>query len=224
MVSLGSSELRVSNPSDLRALANARNPDTLDRTRGTATGGVSADRIGFSRELTLPQRRQLERQVGEPGGVSDSRYTSTYGPDGRMSKAPAMTAEGTVSSSLIESAGIRVSAASDPAQPSVTTANPSISAAPVSAPVERVRRTEIVDRPPTESVAPAAPDASSLERTQQRTERAAAAMKQAERVGEAQNVERPPPGRGENDVVRQRLAMAYQPVPMAAAAKLSVFA
>jgi hypothetical protein len=210
----------------------------IDRSRGTATGGVSADRIGFSKELSLSQLRQVDRQTrtqgvnyaAKSGGTLRGELSAdtTYGRDGKLVSAAtgansgAGTTQVTRSSQAVASTGTG-SVARDATVPESRTQELRLPAAggplaprgpSVSAEKQVQERTDTATR-------------SIVQRetqVQQRTERSLAATAQAQRLGEAQNTERPAPQQGENDVTRQRLVRAYQPLPMAAAAKLSVFA
>jgi hypothetical protein len=240
VVSASASVARTSGLSEVRTLAPLRDPDRLDRTRGTGTGGVTADRIGFSRELSLPQRRQVERQSGLQGVANsvgrnlvrgEQTADTMYGRDGRLVGAGGSADPAAIARQATQSA--RSSQATAAANTSAVVSGEEINrnAGPQRvSPVAGDRQSVAAPRKLADQQVQARSDNAtqtvmqSESRIQQRIERSDAAASLAQRLGEAQNIERPRPVQGQNEAARQRLELAYQPVPMAVAAKLSVFA
>jgi hypothetical protein len=228
---------------ETRTLTPARNPDMIDRSRGTATGGVTADRIGFSKELSLSQLRQVDRQTRPQsvnysassrgairGEFSADTSNATYGRDGKLLVSAGATVAsggvGTVQLTRNSQAAPTTSTGSVARYamvPESSAQEPRLPAA--ASPLESRGRSGLTDQQVRETADTATKSLVQREtQVQQRTGRSDAATAQAQRLGESQNTERPAPAQGENDVTRQRLVRAYQPLPMAAAAKLSVFA
>ncbi len=241
MVSASASVARTSGLSEVRTLAPLRDPDRLDRTRGTGTGGVTADRIGFSRELSLPQRRQVERQSGLQGVANsvgrnfvrgEQAAETMYGRDGRLVGAGGSADSAAIARQPTQSARSSQATAAANTSAVVPGAAATGNTGPqrVSTPAAGDRQSVAAPRKLADQQVQARSDNAtqtvmqSESRIQQRTERSDAAASLAQRLGEAQNIERPRPVQGQNEAARQRLELAYQPVPMAVAAKLSVFA
>jgi hypothetical protein len=216
------------------------NPDSVDRTRGTGTGGVSSDRIGFSRELTPEQRklverlRQIDAQVREHesahlrngSGVvtSGASFSYSYGPDG---KAYAVGGEVGIDTSAerqpeanIDKGRAIQTAALAPRDPSPQ----DFRVAAVGGQLESRGRSDLVEQMALDRTESAVKSRTQRESQQQeRVGRTEAAVVQAKGTGEAQNVEMLSPAT-DNVVSRQRLANAYQTVPRDVASRVSLFA
>jgi hypothetical protein len=209
-----------------QAASREPNPDMVDRTRGMGTGGVSSDRIGFSRELTPPQVREVQRlryadarpgergtaplRTGDPAAASKAGSSSTYGPDGKV-------ASGSLPERLSATAKLTAPTAALPAQDSgVATGGSQL---------EVQGRSALADQRALENSESAAKARVQRESQQQeRTVRTDAALSQAQRNGEAQNIEPPAPAATENAIARQRVASAYATVPRDVATRISLFA
>ncbi len=227
--------------SSTAATANAAaNPDTVDRTRGTGTGGVSSDRIGFSRELTSEQRklverlRQIDAQVREHeaahlrngSGVvtSGASFSYTYGPDGKtyavggevgIDTSPERQPEANIDKGrAIQTTAL---APRDPSPQDFRVAS-------VGGQLESRGRSDLAEQVALERTESAVKSRTQRESQQQeRTGRTDAAAVQAQRTGEAQNIEMRPPTT-DNVIGRQRVASAYQTVPREVASRVSLFA
>lgn len=221
--------------------ATGNHPDTTDRGSGTGSGGVAADKLGFSRELTPAQRKQvgelrrIDAQVREHEmahlsagrGVvtSGANYSFTYGPDGKsyavagevgIDTSPASKPEATIDKGrAIQAAAL---APRDPSPQDYRVAS-------VGGRLESQGRRDLAEQQALERAEAAAKSRAQREGLQeQNTARDDAVAVQAQRVGEAQNVEPTPPASRENDLARQRIAASYQTVPKAVTGTLSLFA
>jgi hypothetical protein len=246
--SAGISEARSVQRASLREQNDANlprntepNPDLVDRTRGTASGGVSSDRIGFSREITSEQRklverlRQIDAQVREHesahlrngSGVvtSGASFSYTYGPDGKAyavaGEVGIDTAPERQPAANIDKGRAIQAAALAPRDPSPQ----DFRVASVGGQLESQGRSDLADQRALESAEAAAQTRSQRESQQQeRVVRTEAVVSQAQRNGEAQNIEPPAPAATDNSIVRQRMASAYQTVPQDVASRISLFA
>lgn len=221
--------------------ATRSNPDTSDNSSGTGTGGVAADKLGFSRELTPAQRKQVEelRRIdatvreheaahlrnGRGVVTSGASFSFTYGPDG---KAYAVAGEVGIDTSpeqkpeanIDKGRAIQVAALA-PRDPSPQ----DYRVASVGGQLESRGRSDLADQQVQERTEAAARSRAQREGQQQQgSERTDAVAVQAQRVGEAQNVEPTPPASRENDLTRQRIAASYQTVPKAVTSTVSLFA
>lgn len=209
-----------------QAASREPNPDLLDRTRGMGTGGVSSDRIGFSRELTPPQVREVQRlryadarpdergtaplRTGDPAAASKTGLSSTYGPDGKVGTGALPERQPETTKSTVRTAALS-------AQDSGLAAG--------GGQLEVQGRSALADQRALENAESAAKARAQRESQQEeRTVRTDAAVSQAQRNGEAQNIEPPAPAATENAIARQRVASAYATVPRDVATRISLFA
>lgn len=209
-----------------QAASREPNPDMVDRTRGMGTGGVSSDRIGFSRELTPPQVREVQRlryadtrpgergtaplRTGEAAAASKTGSSSIYGPDGKV--ASGISPE-------------RLSTTAKPTAPTSALSAQDSGVATGGRQMEVQGRNALADQQALENAESAAKESVQRESQQKdRTVRTDAALSQAQRNGEAQNIEPPAPAAIENAIARQRVASAYATVPRDLATRISLFA
>jgi hypothetical protein len=238
--------LREQNDATLKRNATASatnseaNPDTIDRTRGTGTGGVTSDRIGFSRELSTEQRklverlRQIDAQVREHesahlrngSGVvtSGANFSYTYGPDG---KAYAVGGEVGIDTSPERQAEANIdkgraiqTAALAPRDPSPQ----DFRVAAVGGQLESRGRSDLAEQMALERAESAVKNRNQRESQQQeRVSRTEAVAVQAQNTGESQNIEMRSSAT-ESVIARQRAVNAYQTVPKDVASRVSLFA
>lgn len=226
--------LREQNAATLNRTTRS-NPDTSDSSR------VAADKTGSSRELTPAQRKQVEELRGIDAAVreheaahlrngrgvvtSGASYSFTYGPDG---KAYAVAGEVGIDTSpehkpeanIDKGRAIQIAALA-PRDPS----SQDYQVASVGGQLESQGRSDLADQQVQERTEAAAKSRAQREGQQQQgSERTDAVAVQAQRVGEAQNVEPSPPASRENDLTRQRIAASYQTVPKAVTSTVSLFA
>lgn len=218
-----------------------RSPENSDRSRGTANGGTPSGNIGFSRELTPEQRKQvaelqrIDAQVrgheaahlrnGRGVVTSGASFSYTYGPDG---KAYAVAGEVGIDTArerqpqanIDKGRAIQVAALA-PRDPSPQ----DYRVAAAGGQLEAQGRSDLADQRALERAEAGAKSRAEREgRQQERVVRGDQTVQQARLDGDVQNVEPVSPAATENTIARQRVANAYQTVPKDVALKVSLFA
>jgi hypothetical protein len=157
--------------------------------------------------------------------TSGASFSYTYGPDGKAyavaGEVGIDTAPERQPAANIDKGRAIQAAALAPRDPSPQ----DFRVASVGGQLESQGRSDLADQRALESAEAAAQTRSQRESQQQeRVVRTEAVVSQAQRNGEAQNIEPPAPAATDNSIVRQRMASAYQTVPQDVASRISLFA